>query len=161
MAVTTEKSTQYTEQTTDGSKVDPADHGKVEIAYFSFTQGASAGDAGSIAELIKLPAGKIRVLTEESQIAFSAFGASRTLDVGYQAYTNSSGTAVAIDADYFASAVDVSSAGELVLNESATPALAQELDSQDGIVIQADVAGGTIPAAATLEGYIKYVRGGN
>jgi hypothetical protein len=156
MAVTTENSTQYTAQT-DGSMLNGPAHGNVRCMTFEFTQGAAAGDATSTQTLIKLPAGKIRVLTNLSKIAFSAFGALRTLNVGYTAFENQDGTAVAADADFFASAVDVSAAGTAVLDESTTPDLSHELDSKDGIVVQSAVAGGTIPAGATVKGYIMYV----
>lgn len=156
MAVSNENSTQYELQNDNQSALNAPAHGKLRVLSFEHTQ-AVAGDAGSVTTLIKLPAGKIRVLTNLSKIEHSAFGSSRTLGVGFAAYTNEAGTDVAADPDYFASAVNVAAAGTFVLDESATPALSQELDSKQGIVVNATVAGGTIPAGATLKGYILYV----
>lgn len=157
MAVTNLNSTQYALQVGPGTEIDHPYHGRVKCMTFEFAQGAVAGDATSTATLIRLPAGKIMILTKLSQIEFSAFGASRTLDVGYAAYTNLSATAVAAAPAYLASAVDVSSAGSMLLNESTTPTMSQYIETRDGLVLNATVAGGTIPAAATIKGYILYV----
>ena len=46
-------------------------HGKVRIAYFDFTQ-SGAGDAGSLAELVRLPPGTVRVLNPLSFIGFQS-----------------------------------------------------------------------------------------
>lgn len=157
MAVTNLNSTQAALQLGPGTDIDHPDHGRVKCVSFEFNQGAVAGDATSTALLIKLPAGKLRVLSNLSQISFSAFGASRTLDVGFTAYNLLDNTAVNADPDYFASAVDVSAAGVTQFSESTTPARSQYLESREGIWVNATVAGGTIPASATLTGYIVYV----
>jgi hypothetical protein len=156
MAVSNENSTQYELQNDNQSALNAPDHGKVRVLSFEHTQ-AVAGDANSISTLIKLPAGRIRVLTNMSKIATSAFGSSRVLSVGFAAYEEADGTPVTADPDYFASAVDVANATSFVLDESTTPALSQELNSKNGIVINATTTGGTIPAAATIKGYILYV----
>lgn len=130
--------------------------GRLRVAYFRFTQ-SGAGDANSTAELVHLPAGKIRVLGNLSTIYFDAFGAARTLDVGYRAHTNEDGTAVAEDEDFFATAVDVSAAGSAVLDEAGSAARAALLDSTEGVDIYAKVEGGTIPDTTVLEGFIVYV----
>lgn len=156
MATTAQNSTQYDLQTTVGSELDLPYHGRVKALSFVYTQDG-AGDATSTQTLIKLPAGKIMVLTKLSQIEVSAFGASRTLDVGFTAYNELDNTAVSADPDYFASDVDVSSATSFALNESATPTMAQYMESRDGIVVQAAVSGGTIPDGTTIKGFILYV----
>lgn len=162
MAVTAEKSTQITNgEAKPPVMLEPRDsHGRLRVAKFDFTQGAAAGDATSTADLVKLPPGKIRVLGSLSKICFSAFGAARTLDVGYTAHTDSNGTTVVAAAAAFCSAVDVSAAGSAVLDEAiaAGADTTATFDSRSGVTLQAKVAGGTIPAAATLKGYIVYIQ---
>ena len=155
MAVTEINSTTYANQLT--GELGAEAEGKVRCLSVEFDQGDAAGDATSTQLIGLLPAGRIRILTNLSKIEFSAFGASRTLDVGFQAYKDEDSVDVAADADYFASAVDVSSAGSLVLDESGTPELSQAIDSLDGVVIFSTVAGGTIPVNATLKGHIFYI----
>jgi hypothetical protein len=154
MAVTTENSTQIdNESATPPVKNDSCDdRGRLRVKRFDFTQGAAAGDATSTQSLIKIPPGKVNVHLALSRIAFSAFGASRVLDIGYTAYTNPDGTAVAADADGIANDIDVSSAG----NANPTGIVGGDeiiqFNSKEGVTIYATVAGGTIPAAATLDG---------
>ena len=156
MAVTNEKSVEYTNQTASPVvKLESNEfQGDVEIAHFDFTQGAAAGDAGSTADLIKMPGGKIRFLKIE--FATSAFGASRVLKIGHEGYTDvDASTAVAADDDAFASALDLSSAADI------SDLVDVVIESFDGFDIRGTVTGGTIPAAATLKGYISYVRDAN
>jgi hypothetical protein len=121
MAVTNEKSAEFSNMSAFPPSNNPVHswHGRMRIAYFKFTQGAAAGDANSTAELVRLPQGSVRVIGHLSKIAFSAFGAARTLDIGTRAYKDLDGVAVAEAAQAFASAVDVSAAGSLSLEESA------------------------------------------
>ena len=112
---------------------------------FSFTQGAAAGDIASLQRLCKLPGGQIKVIG--IYFAGSVFGAARTISVGYEAHTTIAGATVAASVNAFTSAVDVSGA------TAAYTALNVDLDSPSGIVVTAKVAGGTIPAAATINGY--------
>ncbi len=117
----------------------------VRAASFSFTQSAAAGDATSVQRLLVLPPGQIKVLG--IYLANSAFGASRVLDVGYEAFAKTDGTAVSASATAFNDDLDVSAAGARMTWYNTA------LDSKSGIVISATVAGGTIPAGATLAGY--------
>ncbi len=154
MAVENEKSAEYTIETAGGvGRLEPDRGGLVRYAYFKHTQ-AVAGDATSTVRLRKLPAGKLRILGAASAITFSAFGASRVLDVGYAAHTKADGTAVTLSANNLADDINVASAGSAVFTGKYT-----YLDSQDGVDILATVAGGTIPQGATLEGYIAYLIG--
>jgi len=157
MAVTNQKSNEVTDL--DASPVVLPDtskrHGRVRINRFTFTQ-SGVGDAGSDVVLARLPAHS-RVIGHVSKLYFSAFGAARTLDVGYKAYTEVDGDAVVASTNFFATAVDVSGAGSLVFDEAGTAA-AQQGQKFDGPVdLVATVAGGTIPAAATLSGWVFYV----
>lgn len=151
MAVTNQDSAQF-----DSERLYPVENGgKLRIAYFEFTQGVAAGDAASTAELCRLPMGRIRIIPQLSRIAFSAFGASRVLDVGFRAYTTEGNAAVAEAANALANDIDVSSADADGVPIGAL--LKWDLFSTKGVTVFAQVAGGTIPAAATLKGYIIYV----
>jgi len=160
MAVTTETSTQRSNPIASPPVMNPAyeDHGRLRVKAFTFTQGAAAGDATSTQGLVKLPPGKGRVYLGLSLLENSAFGASRTLDVGYAAHTQTDGTAVAADPNAFDNAIDVSSLASAALGSDVAAASGKmwEFDSKAGIDIGAVVAGGTIPAGATLTGYIVY-----
>lgn len=160
MAVTTENSTQYANTQADPRVMNPTHeaHGRVRIARFNFTQGASAGDAGSIARLVKLPKGKVRVILPLSRVAFSAMGASRTMDLGWEAYRADDGSGdVAEDPNGLDDGVDVSSAGSVIPGGTLGGDETALFESLDGVVLTAQVNDGTIPAAATLDGYVAYV----
>lgn len=158
MAVTTESSTQVGNvEASPPVLLDPRDnHGRVRFARFSFTQGAAAGDATSKQRLVKLPAGKVRVILPLSRVAHSAFGAARTLSLGHEAY-ETAGVAVAEDLADLDTGVDVSAAGSFIPTGTLGGDETKEFDSDEGVVITASNAGGTIPAAATLQGHIAYV----
>lgn len=161
MAVTTQKSTQETNRT--ATPVTPAEaydyHGKKRIAYFSFTQ-SGAGDANSLANLVTLPPGKVRLLKTKSELVCSAFGAGRTLDIGYLAHTNLDGTAVVASVDAILDGADVSAAAKVICG-AGTNALGTDptilLNSREGVTIQAKCLGDTLPDGATLKGFFAYV----
>lgn len=154
MAVTAENSTEITnESATPPVKNDSCDmRGRLRVMRFTFTQGAAAGDATSTQALIKIPPGKVNVHLDLSRIAFSAFGAARVLDIGHTGFTNPDGTAVAAAAAALANDIDVSSAGNAKMTGVVGGEEIFQINSKDGTTIQAVVAGGTIPAAATLKG---------
>lgn len=155
MSVTTEKSTQIISlDAVPRSLLDNLDlGGNARVARFTFTQGAAAGDATSTATLFKVQA-RERLVGYLSKLYFSAFGASRTLDVGYAAHTNErTGVAVTADTDAFCTAVDVSSAGSCLFDEAGTAAAIEGFVFEGEANVLATVAGGTIPAAATLKGF--------
>jgi len=157
MAVTTEDSTQITRIDAVPSKpVQPTDHSRLKYLFFDFTQGAAAGDAGSIARLCKLPPGAVRVFCDLSRVYASAMGTNRTMDIGHEAYTEQDGDAVAADPDDLDANVDVSAAVAFNIGGTIGTHETKVFDSQDGIVITAQVNDGTLPIAATISGYIVY-----
>ncbi|MEP4379757.1 MAG: hypothetical protein ABJ215_01150 [Alphaproteobacteria bacterium] len=160
MAITTENSTQYANTLAEPRVANPTHdaHGRLRFARFNFTQGAAAGDAGSLARLVKLPKGKVRVILPLSRLAHSALGASRTLDLGWEAHVGDDGSgAVAADPNGLDDGVDVSSAGAFVPGGTLGGDETQLFESLDGVVITGQVNDGTIPAGATLDGYLAYV----
>lgn len=132
------------------------DGGVLRYKRATFVQGAAAGDAGSTAILWKLPAGRVRVHNALSRIAHSAFGASRVLKLGWQAYTGADGNAVAADDDGLDASVDISSAGSFNIGGTVGGDETYLFESQDGVTLEATVTGGTIPAAATLDGNLYF-----
>jgi len=144
-----QNSTQYANtQTTPATMNDVCDeHGRVRVRAFSFTQ-SGAGADGDTVTLCSLPGGTLRVLGVA--VTSSAFGASRVIKVGHTGYTNLSNTAVSADDDAFMANTSVATAG--TISTFAT----SKLSSKTGLVVQATVTGGTIPDAATLNGYVLY-----
>ena len=143
------------EKIVNDERLDPADHGKVFQVSFSYkneTGGTLA--AGTKIGLAQLPAGAVAI-HGLSQAAHSALGASRTLDIGHEAYKDKDNNTVAEDLDLLLDGADVSSAGVADLNLQGP---AYKAESKEGIVITAEVKGGTIPANATIDGVILFSR---
>lgn len=158
MAVTNERSDQFDLlDAVPPSNIHVTDwRGKLRFEFFTHTQVAT-GDANSTVELVKLPAGKVRVFKTLSVISVSALGAARTMDVGYRAHTKVDGTAVAEVEDAFISALDVSAAtNNTAFTEAAatTPTLA--LESREGITIFAKVEAAAIDPGETFTGVVFY-----
>ena len=166
MAVTTQYSTQYGgvgDTPSVASLPNSYDVGRKQAYWFDHTQ-SGAGDATSTVDLVFLPAGKYRILIAESHIEWTAFGASRLLDIGLRAYTNADGTAVVVDDNLYDDDVDVSSAGQAAMGSDyitatlANKAKGHYIDALNGVSLFCTVAGGTIPDAAQLHGYITIMR---
>ena len=158
MAVTTQQSTQLALTETEPTDFNPTHEwaGRLRFARFDFTQ-SGAGDAGSVAELLTLPAGKVRVVLPLSRIAFSALGASRTMDFGWKAYSGDDDVAVAADPNGLDAAVDVSSAGSVIPGGTVGGGETYLFQAKEGVTLTATINGGTFPDAATLNGYVVYV----
>jgi len=132
--------------------------GRMRKYRFDFDQGAAAGDAGSTVVLAIIPAGYTRLYLLECLIAFSAFGAARTLDIGHSAYTDRDGNAVAANTDAFVDGLDVSGAGTANFAGVIGGEETFLFESLDEITILATVGVDTIPADATLNGNMTLVR---
>lgn len=159
MAVTTQNSTQYgnTQASPPVMNATHEAHGRLRLARFSFTQDG-AGDAGSIARLIELPKGAVRAILPLSRVAFSAMGASRTMDLGFEAYYATDGSGeVTADPNALDDGVDVSSAGSVIPAGTVGGDETYLFESLDGVVLTAQINDGTIPDGATIQGHIVYV----
>lgn len=156
MAIEIFKSTEVTQmegKLSENRQYWPAEGGKIRLAHFTWTNGSTVGDAGSSVNLVKLPHGKIRVLPGLSRIAVSALGASRVMDLGVRAYVASDGkTAVAAILNDFVNDRDVSSATDSTFGTT----VKKDYFSATGLTICATIAGGTLDAAETMEGYVAY-----
>lgn len=159
MAVTAESSTQVTN--VDATPVTLVDvnewMGRLRFFLFNFTQGAAAGDAGSTAQLVKLPGGDVRLVLPLSHVRHSAFGASRTLDLGWEAYTDNNGDAVAADPNGLDDGVNVSAAGSFTPAGTVSGDETYEFSNRGGVYIAAQCNDGTLPAAGTLDGFFVAV----
>lgn len=160
MAVTVQNSTEYANTlafpqvrngTTDW-------RGRLRILRFNFTQTNGNGDVGSSANLVKLPAGRVRVFLHMSRVVNSTFGVGRTLDLGWAAYYSGvDGSAVIADPDGLDAAQSVASAGSYNPTGTVGGDETYLFDSASGVLITATVGGDTIPNSATISGYIVYV----
>lgn len=158
MAVTTQKSTEYTNATANPVVQNPVHdyHGRVRIAYFTHDQDG-AGDAGSSVALCALPAGKVRVLLSSSNAYCNWTTSGATLDLGWDAYTNTDGTSVAADVDGLVDGLNVEAAGYQNFGANTTATGGTYLfESQGGVVIRA-TSPGVFAAGDDLVGYIMYV----
>lgn len=148
-------------QETDGVRKTPYDdHSKLRYQYFELAPVAVAGDINTTIDLCELPPGPVRLLPHLSRIKTSAWGASRTLDIGHRAYQVKDPiagiyTEEAEAGTAFVAAKDVSAA---VANDAwSATVLKYDMYSKQGIMLFATVKGGTIPVGATLSGFAAYL----
>ena len=154
MAVTTEKSTEYTNATATPvvNNNTTEQHGRVRIAFFTHTQ-SGAGDATSSVALCKLPPGRVRVLASLSRAYVNWTTSSATLDL--------SGTAVVADPNGLIDGLAVDTVGFQTLEGAVAANLltggTYVLESKDGVVIRATSQDTAIASGDDLVGYICYV----
>ncbi len=150
MSITTENSTEYANQIADPvvKQAPSVLSGRVRVAKFTHTQ-TDAGDAGSLTNLIRLPAGNIRIL--QIRISHTDHGSSRTLDLGYAANVDVNGDAVIADPNAFADGIDVNNTTDIDQHVDST------IVTRDGLIVTAQINDGTFQANATLNGIIQYV----
>ena len=166
MAVTTQEGTEYTAVFT----TKPAAlvgthtwHGRIRGAYFKHTQDG-AGDATSSAALVKLPPGTVRLILPMSFMYVNWTTASATLDLGWDAYTDLSGTAVAADPNGLLDGLDVDTADVQAFEElTALAGLAatgytKVFESKDGVVIRATSQDTAIADTDVIVGMFCYMQ---
>jgi len=159
MAVTTQKSTEYTNATSTPVVQNAVHdyHGRVRIAYFTCDQDG-AGDATSSVALCSLPAGKVRVLLSSSNAYVNWTTGSATLDLGWDAYTNTDGTAVTADPDGLVNGLNVDTVGYQNFGAGTTATGGTHLfESQSGVVLRATSQDTAIASGDDLVGYMMYV----
>lgn len=137
--------------------------GKVRYAYGSIAALAAAGDIGTTLDVVRIPQGRVRVLPFLSYIWTSAYGAARTLDLGFRAYIGSDGkTAVAEAGTQLVAAKDVSAAlaASQISTVSHIDFFSQRSsdEASKGPIVFGTMAGGTIPIAATFEIMLAYIQ---
>lgn len=159
MAVTTQYGTEYDKAHVSKTGVleTHEQHGRVRAAYFKHTQ-SGAGDATSSVALVKLPAGKVRLLAAQSKAYVNWTTASATLDLGWDAYTNLSGTAVAADPNGIDDGVDVDAAGYQTFGGVLTATGGTVvLESKDGVTIRATSQDTAIADTDVIAGVLFYI----
>ena len=157
MAVTTQLSAEYTIQTTtpivNSNTVDK--HGKLRTLFFTHDQDG-AGDANSTVTLGKLPAGKVKIIGGLSRFYCNWVTSSQTMDLGWAAYTDLDGDAVALDVD----GLDVAAVGYFDMEGNTAAGKLKggtyTFESRDGVLIQA-LAIAALADGDDLCGYITYV----
>jgi len=159
MAVTTQYTTEYDQaHVSDTGNLDTTEmQGRVRCAFFTHNQDG-AGDATSSVALAKLPAGKVRLLASQSKAYVNWTTASATLDLGWDAYTNRAGTAVAADPNGIDDGVDVDTAGYQTFGAALVATGGTKVfESQDGVVIRATSQDTAIADGDDLVGFLLYV----
>ena len=149
----TYKSTEYTNATDgSGTKNAPTSWNGVTYRYARFTgQALSASD---VVQVMTIPSG-VRILPQSMAI-ISDLESSATINVGYAAHTTqSSGAAVAVDADAFISAVAADSARTVTFfHESGTHDTGYVTTGE--MILTFALGAGTSLAADTFDFHIMY-----
>jgi hypothetical protein len=129
-------------------------HAKLTFTSAGFTT-AAAGDL----QLIRMPAGKIRIYSDLSRVVCPVGTATSDLDIGYGAYTGIDGVAVVADGDALAASLDVG--GGAIDAALALPAGGfLEIESKDGFDIVASFDTANSPASGDLVVSIVYTKAG-
>lgn len=127
--------------------------------FFTFDYTNSTGSTVAANSYLQLCTVGPGYILPYSQVSTSALGASRVLNIGFQEYVDNTGTTVASVANALLSALDVSSAvnGYLFGSQASggTVGIGYNLTGRTDILAQ--VTGGTIPASATIKGFIAII----
>lgn len=148
-------STEYTTHRDGPDKNAPHTNNGVVYEYAHFTgQALSSSDS---VELMKIPSG-VRILPQ-SFIIISDLESSATVNVGYAAHTSQSdGSAVAVDADAFCSAIAADSARTVThFHESGTHDTGYVTTGE--MVLTLALGAGTSVSADTFDLHIMYCKG--
>ncbi len=149
------KSTEYTNATDGtGTKNAPTTWSGITYRYSQFTGQALDSSAGDIVQVMTIPSG-VRILPQSMAI-ISDLETSATVNVGYAAHTTqSSGAAVAIDADAFISALDAASARTVTnFHESGTHDAGYVTTGE--MILTFALGAGTSLAADTFDFHVMY-----
>jgi hypothetical protein len=148
-------STEYTTHRDGPDKNAPHTNNGVVYEYAHFTgQALSSSDS---VELMKIPSG-VRILPQ-SFIIISDLESSATVNVGYAAHTaQTDGSAVAVDADAFCSAIAADSARTVThFHESGTHDTGYVTTGE--LVLTLALGAGTAVSADTFDVHIMYCKG--
>lgn len=131
---------------------------KLRAAFFSKTYTAAEQGTTGEMNIVKLPAGKIRVFPDLSRVFVPDGASGMTIDVGNRKYIGQDGVEVIEDDN---SLHDNGACGSGDLDAAlALPAVGYiEFDSQDGVIIYASFDTAGPDGADTLTGYIVFAQG--
>ncbi len=117
--------------------------GKLRMARFSYVD--TVGAAGDTLQLVKLPAGRVRFIGALSYCRHNLTVGSATIDIGWGAYTDLDGTAVAADGDGLDDGLDVDATGLITAMGTVTAVAAvgnmKVFESQTGVIITMTLVG--------------------
>lgn len=159
MAVTLDNSVEYDKaHVSKTGNLQPTElHGRIRCAFFTHDQ-SGAGDATSSVALVKLPAGRVRLLGSQSKAYVNWTTAAATLDLGWDAYTEADGTAVVADPNGIDDGISVETAGfQTFGNALVATGGTKVFSSKDGVVIRATSQDVAIVAGDDLVGCLFYV----
>jgi len=137
-------------------------HGRMRVMTFT-ANNLTGGDATSDVLVGKLPPGNVRVYMSLSWAYFNWTTASATCDIGWGAYTNNAGTAVAADPNGMADGIDVDAVGIRNLADDdaggilGTVCGIKEFNSLSGVPILFTCQDVALAANDDLAGVIVYV----
>lgn len=167
MAVTNEYGVEYTQALI----TKPTSHlntstwgGRLRGAYVSHVQGASAGDATSDVTIWKVPPGTVRLILPMSFLYVNWTTPSATLDIGWGAYTDLNGTAVAADPNGLVDGLDVDTADVQAFEELTTLAglaatgYTKVFSSRDGVDLKLTSSDVALAAASSVYGMLVYMQ---
>jgi hypothetical protein len=124
--------------------------GRVRIAFAEYEASAEQ----STVTMFTIPNGA-RILS--GSVSYDALGASTTIAVGHGAYTNSSGTAVALDVDEYKAAAASTSAETVVSADTMALGRNSVVDAdEDGIPVTVTLAGAD--GTGTIQLQMLYVK---
>lgn len=135
-----------------GSKV-RSSHSKLTFTAAGFTT-AAAGDL----KLIRMPAGKVRILSDLCRLVCPAGTATADLDIGISAYTKQDGTTQALQGNVLADSLDVG-AGALDQTLPLPAGGFLEVESKDGFDIVASFDTANSPASGDMVLNVVYQLG--
>lgn len=133
-------------------------HGRLRIATATYVCAANGSD-GDLVQLCKLPAGRVRLFGRLSSLYHNLTTGSATLDLGWAAYTNLDGVAVAADGDGLDDGIDTEAAGTINVGTVAAVAAVGSIktfESQTGVVLTATLVKAPV-ATDVLKGFFVYV----
>ena len=155
-------STQYTQLYLSEKRASPGlgMRGKSNSPVIDFNQGASAGTIGDTILLEKLPAPSVRILPAKWIIEVNGWTAATTLSIGWKAYRDRKGAAVAASANGIVNALAISTDGRVHLAANAAlQVMDKQFASREGVDIVATINGAAPAANATLKLIMDFNQG--
>lgn len=127
----------------------------LRVGYFSYTHLAAAGAGTGEVNLIRLPPGRVRIFSDLSRHVTSQFAVNADLHLGFRAYTEPDGDAVAEDDNAFLDNADVGG-GALDAAWVLPAAGSQAFITPLGLIIYAMIDTGNIETDDTIEGWVVW-----
>jgi len=130
-------------------------HGKLRMAAVTYEQVAN-GSAGDILQMCKLPAGRVKLHGLLSNLYINLTTASMKVEVGWAAYTDLDGDAVAADPNGLDSTLDVETAGIFTIGSVLVAAgNTKTFESEEGVILTMTLTTDVV-AGDDVNGYIAY-----